>query len=243
MPIKSTRGFDPVGSLSSLRPSNRLFTNLFSPTANLLKSRRLSSSNAQLKSPARAGLFHPSKPIGYLKLLVEVARRARDIHSAGNAALAVLYALDDARRLAALRTVGRLRRVHYLLAVTCFCYFCHRSGGSPSGVVSAHTRKMRAASTARSLAQPPNIAAQSSQRITISPNQTRSIQSTSMFPALAVHLSSSTRRGFQTSCTPQMLRAPSIKRFLLDGWESTKPNHRPAVLSPSILSFVISVNP
>jgi hypothetical protein len=60
-----------------------------------------------------------------LELLVEIAHRARDVDSAGDAALAVLHALDDARRLAALGTVGRLRRVHYLLTVTCFGNFGH----------------------------------------------------------------------------------------------------------------------
>ena len=79
-----------------------------------------------------------------LELFVEIASGTRDINSAWNPALAVLHALDDARRLAALGTVGRLRRVHYLLAVTCFRYLGHRSGVSPSGVVSAHTRKLAA---------------------------------------------------------------------------------------------------
>jgi hypothetical protein len=77
----------------------------------------------------------------YLELLVEVAHRARDINPAWYAALAVLYALDDARSLAALRTIRRLRRVHYFLAVTGLCDLCHDSGVSPSGIVSAHTRK------------------------------------------------------------------------------------------------------
>src|ERR1035437_5791281 len=86
-----------------------------------------------------------------LKLLGEIAHRARDIHAARNSALAVLYALDDARRLLALGTVGRLRRVHFLLAITSFCDLCHRSGVSPSWGVSAHTRKtLHAASTSRS---------------------------------------------------------------------------------------------
>jgi len=74
-----------------------------------------------------------------LELLVEIAHRARNVDSAWDAALTVLYALDDARGLFALGTVGRLRRVHFLLAVPCFRYLCHRSGGSPSGIVSAHT--------------------------------------------------------------------------------------------------------
>jgi len=41
-----------------------------------------------------------------LKFLVELARRAGYINPARNAALAVFYALDNACRLAALRTVG-----------------------------------------------------------------------------------------------------------------------------------------
>ena len=76
-----------------------------------------------------------------LKLLVEIANGTRDVDATRNAAFAVLYALDDARRLAALGTVGRLRRVHYFFAVTCFCNLGHRWGVSPFGVVSAHTRK------------------------------------------------------------------------------------------------------
>lgn len=62
-----------------------------------------------------------------LKFLVEVARGARNINSAGNAALAVFYALDDARRLFTLGTVGRFCRVHFLLAVACFCNLGHLS--------------------------------------------------------------------------------------------------------------------
>jgi hypothetical protein len=104
----------------------------------------------QEKARRAPGFFYPSNFYWNLKFFVEVARGARDIDSAGNAALAVFYALDDARRFAALGTVGRLRRVHFLLAVTCFRYFSHWSGVSPSGVVSAHTRNMmRAASTSR----------------------------------------------------------------------------------------------
>ena len=76
----------------------------------------------------------------YLEFLVEVARRARDVDAARDTALAVLHALDDARRLAAFRTVGRLRRVHFLLAITCFCNLGHWWDVSPFEVVSAHTR-------------------------------------------------------------------------------------------------------
>ena len=63
-----------------------------------------------------------------LKFFVEVAGGARDVDAARNAALAVLHALDDACGFAALGTVGRLRRVHYFLAVTCFGYLGHRVG-------------------------------------------------------------------------------------------------------------------
>jgi len=87
------------------------------------------------------GLFLCCSLKRLLKLFVEIAHGARNVDAAGDAALAVLYALDDARRLAALGTVGRLRRVHYFLAVTCFCNLGHRWGVSPFGVVSAHTRK------------------------------------------------------------------------------------------------------
>ena len=80
------------------------------------------------KARRAAGLFLSSIFNLRLKLFVEIARRTRDIDSAGDAALAVLYAFDDARRLAALRTVGRLRRVHYFLAVTCFGNLGHRVG-------------------------------------------------------------------------------------------------------------------
>src|ERR1700722_3786459 len=74
-----------------------------------------------MKMPgSRPGFFAASDFKFCLKFLVKIAHRAGDIHSAGHAALAVLDALDDARGFAAFRTVGRLRRVHYLLAVTCF---------------------------------------------------------------------------------------------------------------------------
>ena len=100
---------------------------------------RYSGQASNEKAWRRARPYHAQKNEIRLKFLVEVARRAGDIDPARNAALSVFYALDDARRLAALGTVGRLRRVHYLLAVTCLCNLGHRSGGSPSGGVSAHT--------------------------------------------------------------------------------------------------------
>ncbi len=61
----------------------------------------------------------------YLKFLVELTGRTRDIDSAGDTAFAVFDALDDARGLATFGTVGRLRRVHYLFAITSFCNLCH----------------------------------------------------------------------------------------------------------------------
>ena len=67
-----------------------------------------------------------------LKFLVELAHRTRDIDPARDAALAVLYALDDARWLAAFGTVRGLRRVHYLLAITRFGNFGHCLSVSPS---------------------------------------------------------------------------------------------------------------
>src|ERR1700682_108427 len=76
-----------------------------------------------------------------LKFLVEVAGRTRDVDAARNAALPVLYALDYARRLAALGTVGRLSSIHYFLAVASFCNLCHGLFGSPLGFVSAHAHR------------------------------------------------------------------------------------------------------
>src|ERR1017187_6106959 len=66
-----------------------------------------------------------------LELLVEVARRAGNIDPARYAALAVLHALDDARRLAALGTIRALAGVHHLLTVRRFCDLCaYRHGSS-----------------------------------------------------------------------------------------------------------------
>src|SRR5215831_11457992 len=90
---------------------------------------RLDGSSSGMKKARRlAGLSLVPIFDFRLKFFVEVTRRTRDIDSARDAALAVLYALDDARRLAALGTVGRLRRVHYLLAVTCFGNLGHWVG-------------------------------------------------------------------------------------------------------------------
>jgi hypothetical protein len=65
-----------------------------------------------------------------LQLFEELARRARDIDSAGSAALAIFHAFDDARGLAALGTIGALAGVHYFFTVRGFCNFrsyCHES--------------------------------------------------------------------------------------------------------------------
>ena len=90
------------------------------------------------KARHMAGLFGDQSLNERLEFFVEVADRAGDVDSAGDAALTVLDALDDTRGLAALRTVGRLRRVHYFFTVTSFCDLSHCLGVSPSWGVSAH---------------------------------------------------------------------------------------------------------
>jgi hypothetical protein len=65
-----------------------------------------------------------------LQLLVKRASRTRNINPARYVALAVLHALDDPRRLAALGTIRALARVHHLLTVRRFCdlrAYCHGS--------------------------------------------------------------------------------------------------------------------
>jgi hypothetical protein len=95
-----------------------------------------------MKNPAAwAGLFTIHNSKFYLKFLVEVARRTRDVDSSRNAPFAIFDTLDDTRGLAALGTVGRLRRVHYLLAVASFRNLCHGLVGSPLGIVSAHAHQ------------------------------------------------------------------------------------------------------
>src|SRR5215469_1011704 len=61
------------------------------------------------------------------KLLVKLARRARNVDPARNPALAILGALHDARVLAALGAGGGFGGVHDLLPVGCFCDLCHAS--------------------------------------------------------------------------------------------------------------------
>ena len=53
-----------------------------------------------------------------LELFEEVASRAGNVDSAGNAALTVLDALDDAGGLGALGAIGALLSIHDLLTVT-----------------------------------------------------------------------------------------------------------------------------
>ena len=62
-----------------------------------------------------------------LELLEEIAGRAGDVDSAGNATLAVLDALDDARGFGALGAICGLGGVHDLLAVACLCNLGHGS--------------------------------------------------------------------------------------------------------------------
>ena len=60
-----------------------------------------------------------------LELFEEITCRAGDIDSAGNAAFAVLDALNDACCFGALRTFCALVGIHDLLAVACFGNLCH----------------------------------------------------------------------------------------------------------------------
>ena len=60
-----------------------------------------------------------------LQAFEEIAGRAGDVDATGRAALAILHALYDACRLAALRAVGALGGVHCFLAVTGFGNLCH----------------------------------------------------------------------------------------------------------------------
>ena len=60
---------------------------------------------------------------GLLELLEEVASRAGDVDSAGDAALTVLDALYDSCGLGALGAIGALVCIHDLGAVTCLGNF------------------------------------------------------------------------------------------------------------------------
>src|SRR5581483_7701964 len=71
---------------------------------------------------ARPRSNRPRNQMPALQLFVKIASRARDKDSARHVALAVLYALYDSRRFAALGAIRALRCVHHLLAVCCFRY-------------------------------------------------------------------------------------------------------------------------
>jgi len=60
-----------------------------------------------------------------LQLLVKLAGRAGDENPAGDVAFAVLHALHDAGRLAALGTVGALGCVHHFFAIRGLCNLGH----------------------------------------------------------------------------------------------------------------------
>ena len=93
-----------------------------------------------IKSPARGQAFLVSCFVSPSELLVKVARRARDVNPARNSALPVLHPLHNPRGLAALGAVGRLRCIHDLLAVACFCYLRHDPADSPSVICLRFTR-------------------------------------------------------------------------------------------------------
>ena len=67
---------------------------------------------------------HPEFVAG-LELFEEFAGRAGDVDSAGDAALAVLDALDDTSGFGALGTVGALLCIHDLFAVAGLGNLCH----------------------------------------------------------------------------------------------------------------------
>ena len=77
------------------------------------------------RKPAVVAGFRVLRGAVGLELFEEVASRAGNVDSAGNTALAVLDALDDAGGLGALGTIGALLGVHDLLAVTGFGDLCH----------------------------------------------------------------------------------------------------------------------
>ena len=81
-----------------------------------------------LKAKARRmdGLLRSSKRLPEsLEFLEEITGRAGDVDSAGDTALAVLDALDDACGLRALGAIGALLGVHDLLAVAGLGNLCH----------------------------------------------------------------------------------------------------------------------
>ena len=95
------------------------------------------------KSPAsgRASLYELNANES-LELLVEFTCGARDVDTAWSTAFAILHALDDARRLATLGTIGRFGRIHLTLATGNFGYLGHGVFLLLVGV-SAHTHQVR----------------------------------------------------------------------------------------------------
>src|ERR1700680_2326467 len=61
----------------------------------------------------------------FSQLLEKLTRRARNKHSAGHSALAVLHSLHNAGRLAALRTIRALGSVHHFFTICCLCNLGH----------------------------------------------------------------------------------------------------------------------
>src|SRR5271166_2345805 len=75
--------------------------------------------------PHRFGAAFVSPRFCALQLLVKLTGRARDVHAAGNAGLAVFYALHNAGGLSAFGAIRALLCVHDLLAVSGLCNFRH----------------------------------------------------------------------------------------------------------------------
>jgi hypothetical protein len=96
-----------------------------------------------------SGGFHlrpnlDSKSEGVLQFFEKLARRARDVDPARDAAFSIFHTLHDACRLAAFRTVRTLGRVHHLLAVSRLCdLYCH-SVLSPDLLMSAQRAPRKA---------------------------------------------------------------------------------------------------
>jgi hypothetical protein len=86
-----------------------------------------------------------------LELLVEFANRAGNIYSARDTALTILDPFHNARRLPALRTIGALRRVHYLLAICCLGDLSHEKSPSVLGPLSIAATKSFAVHVSRKM--------------------------------------------------------------------------------------------
>ncbi len=82
---------------------------------------------ARLKScPSRWSVgLEPHLETKILQLLVKFAGGAGDVDAAGDAAFAILGALDDAGWLAALGAIGGLRGIHFFLTVGSLCNLGH----------------------------------------------------------------------------------------------------------------------